>query len=206
MFGSIVDGDKIDLIGVYSFISDEVNSKPRFDLSKPVLQLVDLRNRLLCSFLHSAGHLISFTMRQDPYKWVPEKANHFEKEAFMEYYQPGASLQLEKGFKPENLVALIQKRVYDTISLKEGNDVTSEMVPYVQLGKYFEGGKVPSNLPRKNIRITMFGGEKGYCAPCEGTHIKKFSDFDRLNAKLTILRVKFDKKNVKVYYKVELPQ
>eukprot|EP01134_Creolimax_fragrantissima_P007563 CFRG7563T1 len=134
---------------------------------------VDEPKRRLNARLHSAGHLLDSAVKNIGWdSLVPSKGNHFIENLFVEYVG-----KIEPTMR-EKFIADINVEMKQLI-FKD----TETVIRY----------ETPAGAP--SVRIMSIGGVE---CPCGGTHVKSTKEIGCVE----VYRVKANKKNVKVYYKL----
>ena len=149
---------------------------------------VDSDRRLLNSRLHSAGHLIDYSVFQNGLQWKSGKGAHYPDMSFVEY-----SGDLDTGDTLE-----LEQKIETTLDeyIAKGGGITALRVPSVDAAKYSE--YIPEFVIKnyQKCHIAQYPDNFNIC--CGGTHVNDVSQIE----KVKITKIKKKDGHIRVSYEL----
>ena len=159
----------------------------KFKVGEEVAGLIDAERRLYLARIHSAGHIVDYSIRQLKLGWKPGKGYHFPEGPYDEYE---GSLE---GLDKEKLKAELEKKCNDV--LKKFPPVDIKFMTKDEMHKVCDN--VPEHLTeKKKGRVLMYDD---YGMACGGTPIRDSQKIGHI----TIRKIKMEGGKIRVGYEVE---
>lgn len=154
---------------------------------------IDEERRALMSRLHSAGHIIDWSLERLGVKLKQVKAYHFPDGPYVEYEGSNELASLRLGLT-EELKKEIEAMCAEIV--KEAHETRILFMPKSEARQKYS--YVPDFLPEdKPVRIVAFGETFG--VSCGGTHVKNTGEC----GVMSVRKIKISNNHVKIAYAVK---